>query len=93
MGLIFEWDKRKAATNLRKHQVSFEEASTVFGDPLSLTITDPDTYLQEERSITVGHSFSGRIIVVVHVDRGDNIRIVSARPTTRKEKKAYEESQ
>jgi hypothetical protein len=92
MGLIFEWDKRKAAANLRKHQVSFEEAATVFGDPLSLTIEDPDTLLQEERAITVGHSYSGRTVVVVHVDRGDRIRIVSARSATRREKKVYEES-
>ena len=92
MDLVFEWDKRKAAANLRKHQVSFEEAATVFADPLSLTVGDPDTHLREERSITVGQSFRGRTIVVVHVDRGDIIRLVSARPATRREKKAYEES-
>jgi len=78
MGLVFEWDNRKAAANFRKHQVSFEEAATVFGDALSITIEDPATVLQEERSITVGQSFRGRTIVVVHVDRGDIIRIVSA---------------
>ena len=72
--------------------MSFEEAATVFGDPLSLTIDDPDTLLQEERSITVGQSFHRRTVVVVHVDRGDTIRIVSARSATRREKKAYEES-
>jgi len=92
MGLVFEWDDKKAAANLRKHQVSFEEAATVFGDALSITIEDPAMVLHEERSITVGQSFRGRTIVVVHVDRGDIIRIVSARSATRREKRTYEES-
>jgi uncharacterized DUF497 family protein len=91
MGLTFEWDKRKASANARKHGVSFEEATTVFGDPLSLTIADPDTERPEHRFIIVGQSYLGRLLVVVHAEDDDNIRIVSARLATRREKRAYEE--
>ncbi|MEN8262298.1 MAG: BrnT family toxin [Nitrospirota bacterium] len=91
MALIFEWDKRKAKSNLSKHKVSFEEASTVFGDPLTLTIEDPlHSPRDEERFVTIGSSYHGKILVVVHCDRRDKIRIISARPAIRKERKAYE---
>ena len=89
MSLTFEWDPAKATTNLDKHDVSFEEAATVFGDPLSLTIGDPDH--EELRYVTTGLSHHDRTLVVVHVDRGDNIRIVSARLATGRERETYEE--
>lgn len=86
----FEWDKRKAVSNIKKHGVPFEEASTVFGDPLSLTIQDPIHSNKEERYVTIGLSAKFRIIVVIHTDRGDNIRIISARLATKEEKNNYE---
>jgi len=88
--LVFEWGERKAQANLKKHQVSFEEASTVFGDPLSLTIDDPVHSEEESRFVTVGKSITGRVLIVVHSDRGDYIRIISARKATRHERKQYE---
>ena len=92
MALTFEWDARKARSNLRKHGVSFVEAATVFADPLTVTIYDPDhSSAREERFITLGHSVRRRAVVVVHCDRGDSIRIVSARLATRGERKQYEE--
>ena len=91
MALTFEWDSRKARSNLAKHGVGFEEASTIFGDPLSLTIPDPEHSLSEERYITMGRAFTGKLLVVVHTERGDNIRIISARPASRRERKFYEE--
>ena len=78
----FEWDPKKAATNLRKHGVSFDEAATVFQDDLSLTGDDPDHSLSEDRQVTFGISSSGRLLVVSHAERGDRIRIISARPVT-----------
>jgi len=90
MRLTFEWDSRKARSNLAKHGIGFEEASTIFGDPLSLTIPDPDHSLREERYITMGTAFTGKLLVVVHTERGDNIRIISARPASRRERKVYE---
>lgn len=87
----FDWDPRKAAANLRKHSVSFEEASTVFADDYSLTGTDPDHSVGEERFITFGMSQSGRLLVVSHTEQGDTIRIVSARRAMRSERKLYEE--
>ncbi|MGB6068109.1 MAG: BrnT family toxin [Desulfomonilaceae bacterium] len=91
MGLTFEWDKRKAASNLNKHGVSFEEAASVFGDTLSLTIADPDHSAEEDRLMLLGISERGRLLVVCHTERRDNIRIFSARPATRGERKTYEE--
>ena len=87
----FEWDPKKASANLRKHSVSFDEAATVFQDDLSLTGDDPDHSVSEERLVTFGISSSGRLLVVSHTERGDRIRIVSARPATRSERKLYEE--
>lgn len=91
MALTFEWDKRKAARNLKKHGVSFEEAATAFGGPLSVTIADPDHSEDEERFILLAVSFRNRPLVVVHTERGDNIRIISARGATRRERKQYEQ--
>jgi len=87
----FEWDARKADSNLKKHGVSFQEAASVFGDALSITYYDPDHSVREHRFITVGVSRSGRVLMVAHTDRGDNVRIISARKTTRKEREYYEE--
>jgi uncharacterized protein len=86
-----EWDPDKANLNLLKHSVSFYEAATVFGDPLSVTYHDPDHSLAEERYITMGTSQSGLLLIIAHTDRGENIRIISARKTTRQERKHYEE--
>lgn len=92
MGLTFIWDKKKAAANLRKHDVAFEEASTAFGDTLSLTTFDPDHSIDEDRFILLGASNRGRLLVVAHTEQSDTIRIVSARLATRGERIIYEES-
>lgn len=91
MSFIFEWNDTKAEQNLTKHGVSFDEACSVFGDPLAITIDDPLHSEKEDRFITLGHSRRGRLLVVVFVERGDNIRIISARLATRRERKNYEE--
>jgi len=87
----FEWDPRKASRNRQKHRVSFHEAATVFGDALAITYSDPDHSVSEQRFITIGSSNSTRILVVAHTDRGNNIRIISARKATSHERKHYEE--
>ena len=87
----FDWDPNKAASNLRRHNVSFSEAATVFSDPLSMTVPDPDHSLDEDRSITVGLSHRGRLLIVAHTERSDRIRIISARELTRIERAQYEE--
>jgi uncharacterized protein len=87
----FAWDDVKAATNLLKHGVSFDEASTVFGDTLSVSGRDLEHSTGETRYVTIGLSSENRLLVVCHTDRRNVIRIFSARPTTRKEKKIYEE--
>lgn len=87
----FEWDPRKADRNLRKHGVSFSEAATVFSDDLSLTNYDPDHSKAEDRFITVGWSNRGRLLIVAHSDRNNQIRIISVRELTPTERKAYEE--
>lgn len=86
----FEWDKKKAAENQRKHSVSFEEASTVFYDPLSATFDDPDHSTGEHRLIMVGLSSRHRLLVVSYVERGRHLRIISARPATAHERKRHE---
>ena len=91
MALRFTWDPRKAASNLRKHGVSFEEAASAFADPLSLTVPDPDHSDDEERFLLVGLSDQSRLLVVAHVERGDEIRIINARLATRRERRQYEE--
>jgi uncharacterized DUF497 family protein len=89
--LRFEWNARKAAANLRKHGVSFDEAATVFLDSLSATGDDPDHSLDESRFVTFGVSSAGRLLVVAHVHHDDTIRIITARLATRGERKLYEE--
>jgi uncharacterized protein len=90
--LVFEWNGRKARNNLEKHGVSFEEAASVFGDPLSLTIEDPLHPETERRFIVMGFSVRGRTLVVVHSERNDRIRMISARMATSAERRQYEES-
>lgn len=92
MPLNFEWDQAKASANLRKHGVSFEEAATVFADDSSLTIPDPDHSQVEPRFVLLGTSYRGKMLVVVHTERGDSIRIISARPASRRERQQYEEA-
>jgi uncharacterized DUF497 family protein len=87
----FEWDPSKAASNLRRHNVSFGEAATVFGDPLSTTVADPDHSIGEDRYITIGVSHRGRSLMVAHAEHGDRIRIISARELTPAERAQYEE--
>jgi len=91
--LTFEWDPQKAEVNIEKHGVSFEEASTVFRDTLSLTIDDPLHSTGEVRMVQIGISHKNRLLVVVHTERGDNIRIISARKATRKERNNYESNE
>ena len=91
MALTFEWDNKKAESNLQKHKVSFEEAISVFGDSLSRTIHDLlHSMPREQRFVTIGISSKDRLLVVVHCDRGNNIRIISTRLATRREKRGYE---
>jgi uncharacterized DUF497 family protein len=85
-----EWDPTKAASDATKHGVSFEEAATVFLDPLSLTIPDLDHSFEEERFITMGRSADGRLLVVVHIDRAEVLRLISARGATPREQRTYE---
>ena len=87
----FEWDADKAARNLAKHGVLFQEAATVFGDPLAITYHDPDHSEDEDRFLTFGQSSASRVLVVSHTDPGDRTRVISARRVTPQERKAYEE--
>jgi len=89
--LRFEWDPGKAAENLAKHGVSFEEATTVFRDVLSATGTDPDHSFSEQRFVTFGISIGGHLLAVAHTDRDDTIRIITARRATPSEREIYEE--
>lgn len=89
--MIVEWANRKAAANLRKHGVSFAEAVTVVQDPLAVTYRDPDHSDEELRFLTFGVSSTGRILVVAHTEREEAVRLISARPATRSERRAYEE--
>jgi uncharacterized DUF497 family protein len=87
----FEWDPEKAARNLQKHKVSFSEAATVFEDPLSLIVPDPDHSEEENRYIIFGRSARGRLLMVSHAERNSRLRLISTRTLTRSEKTAYEE--
>lgn len=92
MPLHFEWDNSKADSNLRAHGVSFREASTVFADPLSITISDPDHSIAEMRYVDMGLSHRGRLLVVSYTERGKRIRLISARLATPNERRQYEEA-
>lgn len=87
----FEWDPAKAAENLGKHDVAFEEAVTVFADPLARILDDPDHSLEEHREIIVGHSAQQRLLIVSFNDRPPRVRIISARPVTSRERRDYEQ--
>ena len=91
MGLKFSLNAEKAALNRAKHGVTFEEASTVFGDPLSVTVFDPDHSADESRFVIIGQSFEGKLIVVVHSELEESIRIISARSATGRERESYEQ--
>lgn len=91
MSLKFEWHPEKEKQNQRKHNISFTEASTIFADPLSVTVSDPDHSEEEDRYITIGFSISNRLMMVSHTDRDNRIRIISARELTALERKEYEE--
>ena len=86
----FEWDPEKAKRNLKKHRISFDEAVTVFYDPLSATFGDPDHSVGEDRLMTIGYSARGRLLVVSHAERGSAVRIVSARLAGRQERRRHE---
>jgi uncharacterized protein len=92
MALEFEWDRQKAARNLQKHRVSFEEATTVFEDTLSATFSDPDHSNEEDRFIIVGMSDRRRLLIVSHLERQQSIRIISARELTAYERRQYEQA-
>ncbi|NCO35274.1 MAG: BrnT family toxin [Armatimonadetes bacterium] len=91
MSYHFEWDPVKAETNLRKHGVSFEEATTVFGDPLAMNMPDPDHSIDEERFVLLGTSHRLRLLVVAYAERGTRTRLISAREATRRERRQYEQ--
>ena len=86
----FEWDPNKATNNIAKHEISFNEASTVFADPLSLTFSDPDHSRSEDRYVTIGESMQRNLLIISHTDRDQRIRIISARKATRRERRIYE---
>lgn len=91
MQYTFEWDAEKARQNVDKHGISFEEVVTAFGDPLSVTVSDPDHSDSEERQLLLGMSRRSRLVVVAFTERGDRLRIITARLASRREKRKYEE--
>lgn len=92
MSLEFEWDEDKAAANEKKHRVTFEEAATVFSDPLAAIFDDEAHSEEEQREIIIGHSADNRLLLVSFTERGEAIRIISARRATKKERRDYEEN-
>ena len=91
MKLTFEWDEEKAKENIREHKVSFEEAKTVFNDPFLMTFPDPEHSESEKRYLNIGSSSKERVLIVIHTERGVNIRIISCRKATTNERRVYEE--
>jgi uncharacterized DUF497 family protein len=89
--LEFEWDEAKALSNIRKHRLTFEEAVTAFSDYLSLTVPDPWHSHSEHRFVLIGHSNKNKLLVVVHTERGEKVRIISARQATRHERRYYDQ--
>lgn len=88
----FEWDKRMAANNLKKHRITFLEAATVFGDPLAITFDDPDLSIREDRFLTFGRSRFNRLLIVSHSEKKGKIRLISSRQMTKHERKIYEQT-
>lgn len=93
LGILFVWDSRKAASNLRKHKISFGEAAQIFGDPLLITVPDHEHSEREQRFFSIGQSWGGRLIAVSHKESGNKIRIISARKATRREARRYAEGE
>ena len=93
MGILFEWDATKAQQNIKKHGVTFDEASSAFSDPLSRTIIDPLHSVNEHRFVLIGRSCKDRLLVVVHAEKGDKLRIISAREASKRERMNYEENE
>jgi uncharacterized DUF497 family protein len=93
LGILFTWDSRKAASNYRKHKITFEEAVQIFGDPLLLTVPDREHSEREQRFFSIGQSWAGRLIAVSHEESGNKIRIISARKATRREAREYAEGE
>jgi uncharacterized DUF497 family protein len=91
MNLNFEWDEEKANENSKKHKVNFEEARTIFNDPFSITISDPQHSIDEYRFIDIGYSSKGQLLVMVYTERETNIRIISCRKASKQERRLYEE--
>ena len=91
MAFAFEWDPQKAIGNQRKHGVTFDEATTAFGDPFGIVVDDPRHSVGEERMVLLGHSQADRLLAVMFTERGDRIRLISARTATRREHRNYEE--
>jgi uncharacterized protein len=91
-GIAFEWDRRKDSTNRRKHGVGVQESSTVFGDPLSITIPDPDHDIDEEGCVIIGMSSKRNLLIAVHTIRGERIRLINARPATNHERRNDQEN-
>jgi uncharacterized DUF497 family protein len=89
--MIFEWDSGKARRNVVKYGISFEEAASVFLDPLALTFADPDHSFSETRELTIGHTIEHKLVFVSHCERGDRVRIISARAATNSERNQYEQ--
>ena len=92
MAFTFEWDPQKANANARKHGVTFDEAVTAFGDPFGLIVDDPRHSETEPRAVLLGYSRAGRLLAVMFTERGDRLRLISARPATRRERRHYEEA-
>jgi uncharacterized DUF497 family protein len=92
VGYLFEWDTKKAESNARKHGVTFDEACTVFGDPLAILKSDPDHSAEEQRYLLLGMSSRHRVLVVAHAERLPRTRLISARRATTKERRTYEET-
>ena len=90
MALTFEWDENKSKRNLKKHNIDFEEAKTIFNDPFAITTDDPDHSVEEDRYLDIGLSSKGRMLIVWYTERNDNIRIIGCRKAIRSERKIYE---
>jgi len=89
--LDFDWDEDKAIANLKKHKISFEEAKTVFADPFSITMNDPKHSVDEHRFVDIGAAANGKVLVVSYTQRGEKIRLINCRKSTKSERKIYEE--
>jgi len=89
---MFEWDQNKNAKNIKKHGISFDEAATIFDDPMFITVIDEEHSIDEERYITIGLSTDGKLLLVAHTDRQGKIRLISARKATKKDEKFYAQS-